>query len=87
MIMQWGESLIQNKETTFDIVFPVTFPNRCFTVVVGTKIGGNVAADSYGATDKMIQMVKATTSGATFFQQGFESNSHWIKGCWIAIGY
>ena len=86
MIMQWGESLIQNKETTFDIVFPVTFPNRCFTVVVGTKIGGNVAADSYGATDKLIQMVKATTSGATFFQQGFESNSNWIKGCWIAIG-
>lgn len=86
MIMQWGESLIQNKETTFDIVFPVTFPNRCFTVVVGTKIGGNVAANRYGAVDKMIQMVKATTSGATFFQQGFESNSEWVKGCWIAIG-
>ena len=86
MIIQWGESLITATEGEITITFPVTFPNRCFTIVAGTKIGGNTAASDRKNADSMIQMVVATTSGATLYKQNNGNSSVWIKGCWIAIG-
>ena len=86
MIIQWGESLITATEGEITVTFPVTFPNRCFTVVAGTKIGGNTAESRRPYADCMIQMVVATTSGATLYKQNNGSCSEWIKGCWIAIG-
>lgn len=86
MIIQWGESLITATEGEITITFPVTFPNRCFTVVAGTKIGGNTAESDRKNADCMIQMVVATTSGATLYKQNNGSSYVGIKGCWIAIG-
>ena len=87
MIIQWGESQTSATEGEITVTFPVTFPNRCFTVVAGTQIAASTEESNLGKADCMIQVLGATTSGATLYKQNIVSNPVWIKGCWIAIGY
>ena len=85
LILQWGHSTIDNPEEEIDTTFPITFPNACFEVVVGTRVVPNSASIQYSAADSLIQLISFTTSGAKFFRQRI-NNSVNIQARWIAIG-
>ena len=85
LILQWGHSAINNPEEEIDTTFPITFPNACFEVVVGTRVVPNSASIQYSAADSLIQLISFTTSGAKFFRQNI-NNKVSTQARWIAIG-
>lgn len=85
LILQWGHSSIDNPEEEIDTTFPITFPNACFEVVVGTRVVPNSASIQYSSADSLIQLISFTTSGAKFFRQNI-NNKVSTQARWIAIG-
>lgn len=85
MIIQWGETAGRSQEGSSGVTFPTTFPNACFTVVVGTKIEESVTVP--GGCDFTVQLVSKTLKGVMLFWQWNGGGTQKAKATWVAIGY
>lgn len=78
LIIQWG-SLTQNRGTTVNHTFPLTFPNVAITIVACKGAVITVAGESTAGADIL------SNSQFTVTNSGVGSPSQGIR--WVAIGY
>lgn len=74
-ILQWGR--ITGGDGGYNVVFPVAFPNACYSVVASTS------GSSGGPTQYRVYVQSLTTTGFYYFTGGGGS----FGSTWMAIGY
>ncbi|MFV0422052.1 gp53-like domain-containing protein [Oleidesulfovibrio sp.] len=83
LILQWGFSAQNALGSSVPVVFPITFPNQCFSVVVQAK---NDAQS--GDLDNGPQISQVTTTQFVSYNQNYIGGSGAPEGIyWQAIGY